>query len=123
MLYHTHSGGIDYTGLPGQVTFAAGSGPGSQFSIDLTIIDDDQCEDQEGITAQLSASAPGQLIVGQDQCTIFINDNDGKLLYTCMHDLYNMIFSCLPVCLMLICNFNYCILQLGTENVYTANTC
>ena len=71
------------------MTFIAGSGPGSQFSIDLTIIDDDLCEGQETITAALSASAPGQFIVGQDQCTIFINDNDGELLYTCIHGLHN----------------------------------
>lgn len=79
-MYRAHLGGVDYTGLPVQVTYDAGSGPGAQLAINLTIIDDDLCEDQESIIAQFTASAPGQFITGLDECTVFITDNDGELL-------------------------------------------
>lgn len=84
MYMHTYtsaleaSEGDDYIGFVTSLTFPAGSGPGTQLSAFITIIDDSEVENDETISIIATVLPPGQFLESGDSTTVLLIDNDCK---------------------------------------------
>ena len=67
----------DYTPLQVELTFTAGSGPGTIMSVEITIIDDSEEEETETFVGALSVTASQSIVVSPGNVAVDIIDNDG----------------------------------------------
>ena len=74
---------IDYVPVQVELTFTAGSGPGTTMSVEVTILDDSEEEETEIFSGGLSVTASQSIVVspGNVAVNIIDNDGDGKRCY------------------------------------------
>ena len=68
---------IDYVPVQVELTFTAGSGPGTTMSVEVTIIDDTVEEERETFLGALSVTASQSIVVSPGNVAVDIIDNDG----------------------------------------------
>ena len=75
-----HAANVDYFPVVAQITFPAGSGPGTTLGDALDPIDDNRVEPNENaqLTATITAGN-GAFTLNGNTATVVIQDNDGKI--------------------------------------------
>ena len=82
---------MDYIGVSVDLVFPTGSEQGTQRSFNISIIDDQLVERDETILLQASTDEPGEVPSqppDQDQATVVIQDNDGRIVSWTIRSFY-----------------------------------